>query len=277
MTLTANVIRSNFVGIDTGAIVSGVLPVARGGSGVSTSTGTGNVVLSNAPMLSNVTISGSLTIAESAQVTTQGLVVKAGSNVAPSITFAGNTSSGLYMPNTNTVSIATGGVERVRIDTTGNVSAYSNVIVSGYVKQQLLNYTRQGFALSTNNFGVTYSTLSTNGLSGYITYTADGTNGDYFTVNRAGVYALCARMCVNTGTSGNTIAGFVKNGTNSSSPYLGISTVDFSSYWNEHTLNAIAALQVNDILRLNIQCVNPRALGANDASMTYTIIYLYGI
>ena len=271
MTLTANVIRSNFVGIDTGAIVSGVLPVARGGSGVSTSTGTGNVVLSNAPMLSNVTIAD--------RVTANTVVVSNGSASAPSLTFTGNTSSGLYMPNTNTVSIATGGVERVRIDTTGNVSAYSNVIVSGYVKQQLLNYTRQGFALSTNNFGVTYSTLSTNGLSGYITYTADGTNGDYFTVNRAGVYALCARMCVNTGTSGNTIAGFVKNGTNSSSPYLGISTVDFSSYWNEHTLNAIAALQVNDILRLNIQCVNPRALGgnANDASMTYTIIYLYGI
>ena len=94
MTLTANVIRSNFVGIDTGAIVSGVLPVARGGSGVSTSTGTGNVVLSNAPMLSNVTISGN------------GLFVSNGSNTSPSMTFSSNTSAGLYL-DSNIVSSST--------------------------------------------------------------------------------------------------------------------------------------------------------------------------
>lgn len=87
MTLTANVVRSAFVGIDTTAIVSGVLPVARGGSGVSNSTGTGNIVLSNAPTLSNVTISGN------------GLFVSNGSNTAPSLTFSSNTSAGLYLAN----------------------------------------------------------------------------------------------------------------------------------------------------------------------------------
>jgi hypothetical protein len=51
------------------ALITGVLPVVNGGTGVSTSTGSGNVVLSSAPTLSgNVTLStGNLVIGTSGQ------------------------------------------------------------------------------------------------------------------------------------------------------------------------------------------------------------------
>jgi len=59
-TLTANgrvsSITNTAISIDTGAIASGTLAVARGGTGVTTSTGTGAVVLNTAPTLSTPTV-----------------------------------------------------------------------------------------------------------------------------------------------------------------------------------------------------------------------------
>ena len=128
MVLTANVVRSNFIGIDASTLVSGTVPVSRGGSGVVTSTGTGNLVLSNAPMLANVNVTNTLYFGnvasnislyagngaivfgsggtEQAQVTTQGIVLKNGSNVSPSLAFTGNTSVGLYL-SSNVVTSST--------------------------------------------------------------------------------------------------------------------------------------------------------------------------
>jgi hypothetical protein len=57
-TLTANgrvsSITNTAIAIDTAAITSGTLAVARGGTGVTTSTGTGSVVLNTAPTLSSI-------------------------------------------------------------------------------------------------------------------------------------------------------------------------------------------------------------------------------
>jgi hypothetical protein len=60
VTLTANgrvsSITNTAISIDTGAIASGTLAVARGGTGVTTSTGTGAVVLNTAPTITLPTI-----------------------------------------------------------------------------------------------------------------------------------------------------------------------------------------------------------------------------
>ena len=50
------------IAIDASQITTGTLPVARGGTGVTTSTGTGNAVLSTSPTLTTPTISGHLTL-----------------------------------------------------------------------------------------------------------------------------------------------------------------------------------------------------------------------
>ena len=59
-TLTANgrvsAITNTAIAIDTAAITSGTLPVARGGTGVTTSTGTGSVVLNTAPTLTSINV-----------------------------------------------------------------------------------------------------------------------------------------------------------------------------------------------------------------------------
>jgi hypothetical protein len=44
-----------------------------------------------------------------------------GSNSAPSLTFSGNTSTGIFFPSTNTVAISTAATEALRVDSGGNV------------------------------------------------------------------------------------------------------------------------------------------------------------
>jgi hypothetical protein len=83
--------------------VSGTLPVANGGTGVTSSTGTGSVVLSDGPALT-----GQASFAD-------------GSAAAPSITNTGDTNTGLFFPAADTVAVATAGAERMRIDSSGNV------------------------------------------------------------------------------------------------------------------------------------------------------------
>jgi hypothetical protein len=68
VTLTANgrvsSITNTAIAIDTAAITSGTLADARGGTGVTTSTGTGAVVLNTAPTLSNVSVTGLITVSD---------------------------------------------------------------------------------------------------------------------------------------------------------------------------------------------------------------------
>jgi hypothetical protein len=83
--------------------VSGVLPVVNGGTGVTTSTGTGSVVLSNSPAFT-----GQASFAD-------------GTAAAPSIAHTGDLNAGLFFPAADTVAVATAGTERLRIDSSGNV------------------------------------------------------------------------------------------------------------------------------------------------------------
>ena len=162
MVLTANVIRGLTGGIDANAITFGTLSNARlpssiSGNGVglyglsasNVSTGTidnarlpstitSNFVGSGAGLTNingaNVsgvldadlvwmagTIDGSLTIAD--RLTANTVVVSNGSASAPSVTFAGNMTTGMYLPTANTIGFTTAGTERMRIDNVGNIIA----------------------------------------------------------------------------------------------------------------------------------------------------------
>jgi len=92
--------------------VSGTLPVANGGTGVTTSTGTGSVVLSNSPTFVTPTLG-----AASATSIATGL----GAGGTPAYTFTGDTNTGMWSPGADTLAFSEGGVEAMRIDSSGNV------------------------------------------------------------------------------------------------------------------------------------------------------------
>jgi hypothetical protein len=80
---------------------SGILPVAAGGTGVGTSTGTGNAVLSDSP-----TFTGVVGFAN-------------GTAAAPSVMFSGDTDTGIYRYGANSIGFAAGGTAVARIGADG--------------------------------------------------------------------------------------------------------------------------------------------------------------
>jgi hypothetical protein len=90
----------------------GLLPVANGGTGVTTSTGTGSVVLNTSPTLVTPTLG-----AASATSIANGL----GAVGTPSYTFTGDTNTGMWSPSSDAIAFSTAGSERVRVDSSGNL------------------------------------------------------------------------------------------------------------------------------------------------------------
>jgi hypothetical protein len=90
--------------------LAGTLAVANGGTGVTTSTGTGSVVLSTSPIL----VTPTLGVASATSVDF-GL----GAAAIPSITFTGDLNTGIWSPAADTIAASTGGAERMRITSAG--------------------------------------------------------------------------------------------------------------------------------------------------------------
>jgi hypothetical protein len=103
---------TNATGLPIVAGTTGTLSVARGGTGVTTSTGTGSVVLSNSPTLVTPTLG-----AASATSIANGL----GAVGTPSYTFTGDLNTGMWSPSADAIAFSTAGGERVRVDASGNV------------------------------------------------------------------------------------------------------------------------------------------------------------
>ncbi len=132
----------------SGAVtLAGTLAVANGGTGVTISTGTGAVVLSTSPTLvtpalgtptalvgTNITgtatafningtvgattpAAGSFTTVSATGVST----FAAGTALLPALTTTGDTNTGVWFPASDTIAASTGGTERMRIDSSGNV------------------------------------------------------------------------------------------------------------------------------------------------------------
>ena len=90
-----------------------LLKVTKGGTGVGTSTGSGNNVLSTSPTL----VTPVLGAAAATSVT-----VAAGAVGTPAITTTGDTNTGIFFPAADTIAFATAGTEAMRIDSSGNLT-----------------------------------------------------------------------------------------------------------------------------------------------------------
>lgn len=148
-----------------GASASGVLSVTYGGTGVTTSTGTGSVVLSNSPSLVTPTLGAASATSITASLGTVG---------APSYTFSGDTNTGIYSPAADTLAFVEGGTEAMRIDSSGNVGISGNG------------------GSSTNRLSFTY-----NGVTGEATIGPNSTGGSTFLTlgtSSSGTYAERLRI-----------------------------------------------------------------------------------
>ena len=192
VTLTNVTISSGNVTV-TGANVSGTANVST------------LIITGNQTSLGNVAITGNI----SANIAT----FSAGSNTAPSITTSGDTNTGIFFPAADTIAFAEGGVESMRIDSSGNVGIGVTPSAWSAIKPVQVGNAALG-AFSAN----LYATVNT---------FFDGSNWKYITSDFACRYQQSSGQhqwyTAASGTAGNT-ATFTQAMTLDASGRLGIGT-----------------------------------------------------
>jgi hypothetical protein len=154
------------------------LTVAKGGTGVGTSTGTVAVVLSNSPTLVTPTLG-----AASATSIANAL----GAVGTPSYTFTGDTNTGIYSPAADTIAFVEGGAEAMRIDSSGNVGIGTTLPQSK-------------MEIRATSGGTVFNALT---LSNYVSASVNTGVALYFDPNGAGSLARVASIQSVQAISGN--------------------------------------------------------------------------
>ena len=107
----------------------------------------------------------------------------AGTVALPSITATGDTNTGLYFPAADTIAFSEGGVESMRIDSSGNVGIGSTPTTIGSYKVLEVNGT-SGAYIGLKQGGTEYGNIYNNSTDG-TTISASGTRNIIFQTNGA--------------------------------------------------------------------------------------------
>jgi hypothetical protein len=160
--------------------LAGTLAVANGGTGGTTSTGSGAVVLATSPVLTTPNIGAA---------TATNVTSSTGSAGAPAYVFSSDADTGLWSPGANTLALSTDGTERFRVTSVGYLEAiYSDRVVAlGNSGTATSIDLRQG-----NVFSAT--------LTGNCTFTLTNSNANS---NRGSSFTL---ILTNDATAGRTVA-----------------------------------------------------------------------
>jgi hypothetical protein len=162
------------------ATVTGTLPVANGGTGVTSSTGSVAVVLSTSPTLVTPILG-----AASATSIANAL----GAVGTPSYTFTGDLNTGMWSPTADTLAFSTNGAEVARLTAAGYLEAtYSDKVVA------------LGNSGTATTINLDQGNVFTATLTGNCTFTLAGSNANS---SRGSSFTL---ILTNDATAGRTVA-----------------------------------------------------------------------
>jgi hypothetical protein len=229
----STLVLTNATGLPLTTGVTGTLPVLNGGTGVTTSTGTGSVVLSNSPSLTSPTL------------TTPNL------GTPTSVTLTNATGLPLTTGVTGTLPIANGGTGQTSF-ASGALSSNGTVLTSGTLS---VSNGGTGTTTSTGTGSVVLSNSPT------LVTPALGTPSSITLTNATG-------LSLTTGVTG--ILPVLNGGTGTATPGLiaGTNITSITGTWPNQTINAANQVTVPAGTDGELQYNNAGAFGA-DTNLTY--------
>jgi hypothetical protein len=160
--------------------LAGTLAVANGGTGGTTSTGSGAVVLATSPVL----VTPNIGVASATNI-----VASLGAAATPAYTFTGDLDTGMWSPGANTLAFSTSGVEAARLTSVGYLEAiYSDRVVA------------LGNSGTATSIDLRQGNVFTATLTGNCTFTLTNSNANS---NRGTSFTL---ILTNDATAGRTVA-----------------------------------------------------------------------
>lgn len=254
LTVTGNSVLASVTG---GSTTLGSLTVT-GATSLQSVTSTGSTVNGILSVTGNTT----LVNVTGASITATGTILAAsGTSGTPGISFSGDTDTGIWNSAANQISFSTGGSERFRIESTGQIKAvyestlgtdYNTTLDNGYLCRAWVNFDGTSSNL-TGTYSRTGTTITvsitshglTTGQSVYLDFTSGtGTDGIYIvTVVNANSYTVTDS--VSGSTSGNVtqfryirasgnVSSITDNGT-------GDYTVNFTTSMPDANYSAVAS------------------------------------
>lgn len=225
--------------------------VTTGDSGTVTSTMIANGTIVNEDINSAAAIAGSKISPDfgSQTVTTTGIFsAAAGTAAAPSIAITGDTNTGIYSPGADQIALATGGVGRVSIDSTGNIALGANA--SG------------DRSIRINSVGNAYLEFSTSGSTGLHKITAGNSS------------TSTGGLIFETTPSGGTEAERVRIDSSGTVNIVGVGTPGSTQAISFNGSAPINSLVVNSSGNVGIGTSNPahklQVFGTSDAVADFT-------
>lgn len=181
--------------------VSGTLPVANGGTGVTTSTGTGSVVLSTSPTLVTPTLGAASATSVAAAL---------GAAATPSYTFTGDLNTGVWSPGADILAVSTGGSERLRVGSTGSVSVGTTSAGFALRVGGTLGDLKIGPSTGTQD---SYFYMDSTNVYNYVNFQNAGTTfGSFLGVSGTGLFHNFANHIFRDGTGATEYARIDTNG-----------------------------------------------------------------
>jgi hypothetical protein len=149
-----------------------------------------------------------LTSAGAASFVTSPMTIQGGSAAAPSLTFSGDTNTGIFSPAADTIAFSEGGVESMRIDASGNLLIGRTTQWDGEELGITGSASSMRFLYARSTSAGHYLSLGTNGTAPYIEYGngaglifRDGST-ERARIDSGGI------LMVGKTTAGDTVSGF---------------------------------------------------------------------
>ena len=140
--------------IQGGSTTSGNTKTINFGSG-GLAGSTTNITIGSSAGTSTTTLNGTVSV-------TSTIAAALGSAAAPSYTFTGDTNTGMWSPAADTIAFSEGGVEAMRIDSSGNVGIGSTPAVRFQITQDQAAYSYFDYYNNTNAGGIVWRQIVRN-------------------------------------------------------------------------------------------------------------------